>query len=264
MKMRVLAVGAAVLVLAGCGGGGGTDAAAAAGSAAPAAPEARTLTVLAAASLTDVFDELGTAFEAANPGVDVVLSYGASSELAQQVVNGSPADVFASASGTTMRTVTDAGLTAGPPEVFARNRLQIVTPPGNPAGIAAFADLTRPDLQVVVCAPQVPCGAAVERIEEATGVALTPVSEEPDVRATLGRVTTGNADAGLVYVTDVLSAGDAVTGVDFPEAAEAVTDYPIAVLAGASQPELARAWTDLVTGPDGRAALAEAGFVTGS
>jgi molybdate transport system substrate-binding protein len=264
--MRVLAVGAAVLVLAGCGGGG-TDAASAAGSAAPAAPaapEARTLTVLAAASLTDVFGGLETAFEAANPGVDVVLGYGASSELAQQVVNGSPADVFASASATTMRTVTDAGLAAGPPEVFARNRLQIVTPPGNPAGIAAFADLTRPDLQVVVCAPQVPCGAAVERIEEATGVALTPVSEEPDVRATLGRVTTGNADAGLVYVTDVLSAGDAVTGVDFPEAAEAVTDYPIAVLAGASQPELAQAWTDLVTGPDGRAALAEAGFVTGS
>lgn len=264
MKMRVLVAGAAVLVLAGCGGGGGTDAASAAGAAAPAAPEERTLTVLAAASLTDVFDGLETAFEAAEPGVDVVLSYGASSELAQQVVNGSPADVFASASGTTMRTVTDAGLTAGPPEVFARNQLQIVTPPGNPAGIAAFADLTRPDLQVVVCAPQVPCGAAVERIEEATGVALTPVSEEPDVRATLGRVTTGNADAGLVYVTDVLSAGDAVTGVDFPEAAEAVTDYPIAVLTGAPQPELARAWTDLVTGPDGQAALAEAGFVTGS
>ena len=263
MKVRVLAAGAAVLVLAGCGGGG-TGAASAAGAAAPAAPEERTLTVLAAASLTDVFDGLETAFEAAQPGVDVVLSYGASSELAQQVVNGSPADVLASASGTTMRTVTDAGLAAGPPEVFARNRLQIVTPPGNPAGIAAFADLTRPDLQVVVCAPQVPCGAAVERIEQATGVTLTPVSEEPDVRSTLGRITTGNADAGLVYVTDVLSAGDAVTGVDFPEAAQAVTDYPIAVLAGAPQPELARAFTDLVTGAEGQAALAGAGFVTGS
>ncbi len=259
MQMRVLAAGAAVLVLAGCGGGTVT---AAAGSA--AGPEARTLTVLAAASLTDVFDGLATSFEAANPGVDVVLSYGASSELAQQVVNGSPADVFAAASAATMRTVTDAGLAAGPPEVFARNRLQIVTPPGNPDGIAAFADLARPDLQVVVCAPQVPCGAAAERIEEATGVTLTPVSEEPDVRSTLGRITTGNADAGLVYVTDVLSAGDAVTGVDFPEAARAVTDYPIAVLTDAPEPELARAWADLVTGPEGQDALGGAGFVAGS
>ena len=257
MKVRTLAAAAAVLVVAGCGAGG---------AAGPAAepPGARTLTVLAAASLTDVFGELETAFEAANAGVDVVLSHGASSELAQQVVNGSPADVLAVASDSTMRVVTDAALTAGAPEVFARNRLQIVTPPGNPAGITGFADLTRPDLQVVVCAPQVPCGAAVQRIEQATGVTLTPVSEEPDVRSTLGRITTGNADAGLVYVTDVLSAGDAVTGVDFPEAAQAVTDYPIAVLADAPQPELARAFTDLVTGPEGRAALAGAGFGPGS
>jgi molybdate transport system substrate-binding protein len=259
VEVRMLVAAAAVLVLAGCGSGG-----TAAQPAAAAASESRTLTVLAAASLTDVFGELETAFEAANAGVDVVVSYGASSELAQQVVNGSPADVLAAASASTMRVVTDAALTAGEPEVFARNRLQIVTPPGNPAGIAGFADLTRPDLQVVVCAPQVPCGAAVERIEQATGVTLTPVSEEPDVRSTLGRITTGNADAGLVYVTDVLSAGDAVTGVDFPEAAQAVTDYPIAVLAGAPQPELARAFTDLVTGAEGRAALTAAGFVAGS
>jgi molybdate transport system substrate-binding protein len=261
VKVRMLAAAVVVLVLAGCGAGGATAEPVAAGASAP--PE-RTLTVLAAASLTDVFGELETAFEAANAGVDVVVSYGASSELAQQVVNGSPADVLAAASASTMRVVTDAALTAGDPEVFARNRLQIVTPPGNPAGIAGFADLTRADLQVVVCAPQVPCGAAVERIEQATGVTLTPVSEEPDVRSTLGRITTGDADAGLVYVTDVLSAGDAVTGVDFPEAAQAVTDYPIAVLAGAPQPELARAFTDLVTGAEGQAALAGAGFVTGS
>lgn len=255
MNVRLLAVGAAVLVLAGCGGS-------ATGSApAESGPEARTLTVFAAASLTDVFTELETTFEAANPGVDVVLNYGASSDLAQQLVNGGPADVFASASAATMRTVTDAGLVDGTPAVFARNELQIVTAPGNPEGVTGFADLARPDLQVVVCAPQVPCGAAVEKIETATGVVLTPVSEEPDVRSTLGRVTTGNADAGLVYVTDVASAGAAVEGIAFPEADQAVTDYPIGVLTSAPQPDLARAWTALVTGADGQAVLTDAGFV---
>jgi molybdate transport system substrate-binding protein len=244
-----------VLLLAGCGAAPASEA---------AAPEERTLTVLAAASLTDVFTELESTFEAANAGVDVVLGFGSSADLAQQVVNGSPADVFASASDATMTTVTDAGLTAGDPAVFARNELQIVTPPGNPDGITGFADLARPDLQVVVCVPTAPCGAAVERIEAATGITLTPVSEEPDVRAALGRITTGNADAGLVYVTDVVSAGDGVTGIPFPEAARAVTNYPIAVLADAPQPELARAWTELVTGPEGRAVLGEAGFVTDS
>lgn len=255
MKLRALAAGAAVLALAGCGGTSAAE---------QPEPQARTLTVLAAASLTDVFTELESTFEAAHPGVDVTLGFGSSADLAQQVVNGSPADVFASASAATMRTVTDAGLAAGDPTVFARNELQIVTAPGNPDGITGFADLARPDLQVVVCVPTAPCGAAVERIETATGITLTPVSEEPDVRATLGRITTGNADAGLVYATDVLSAGDAVTGVEFPEADEAVTDYPIVVLSDAPQPELARAWSDLVTGPEGQAVLGEAGFVGGS
>lgn len=255
MKVRLLAVGAALLVLAGCGGSATGSAPAGPG------PGARTLTVFAAASLTDVFTELEARFEAAEPGVDVVLNYGASSDLAQQLVNGGPADVFASASTATMTTVADAGLLDGEPTVFARNRLEIVTAPGNPEGITGFADLARPDLQVVVCAPQVPCGAAVEKIETATGTTLTPVSEEPDVRSTLGRVSTGNADAGLVYVTDVASAGDAVEGIAFPEADRAVTDYPIGVLASAPQVELARAWTALVTGADGQAVLAGAGFV---
>ncbi|GAA3246893.1 molybdate ABC transporter substrate-binding protein [Pseudonocardia petroleophila] len=256
MKLRLLAVGAAALVLAGCGGGAADPA-----PAESAFPEERTLTVFAAASLTDVFTELETRFEADNPGVDVVLNYGASSDLAQQLVNGGPADVFAAASAATMATVTDAGLIEGTPEVFAQNELQIVTAPGNPENITGFADLARPDLQVVVCAPQVPCGAAAEKIETATGITLTPVSEEPDVRSTLGRVTTGNADAGLVYVTDVASAGDSVEGIAFPESASAVTDYPIGVLTSAPQPELARAWTDLVTGADGQAVLTGAGFV---
>jgi molybdate transport system substrate-binding protein len=159
-----------------------------------------------------------------------------------------------------MKTVSDAGLVDGEPTVFATNVLEIVTPPGNPAGIASFADLARPELKVVVCAPQVPCGAAAEKIELATGVSLTPVSEEPDVKSTLGKVTTGNADAGLVYATDVRAAGDDVQGIEFPEAAQAVNDYPIAVIAEASATDLARAFQGLVTGAEGRAVLGSAGF----
>ena len=147
-----------------------------------------------------------------------------------------------------MKTVTDGGAAAGEPVIFARNVLQIATAPGNPKGIATFADLAKPDLKVVVCAPQVPCGAAATKIEQATGVTLAPVSEEPDVKSTLGKVTSGDADAGLVYVTDVAAAGPSVQGVTFPEAAQAATNYPIVVTADAPQPELAAKFQQLVTG----------------
>jgi molybdate transport system substrate-binding protein len=253
MTLR-MAAAAAVVLLAGCAGATGD-----AGSAAPP-PEQRTLTVFAAASLTEVFSELEPRFEEVHPRVDVVFNFGASSDLAQQIVNGGPADLFAAANTSTMKTVSDAGLVDGEPTVFATNVLEIVTPPGNPAGITSFADLARPDLKVVVCAPQVPCGSAAEKIEQATGVTLNPVSEEPDVKSTLGKVTTGNADAGLVYATDVHAAGDTVQGVEFPEAAQAVNDYPIAVIAKAPAADLARAFQELVTGAEGRAALGSAGF----
>ena len=258
MRTRVLVAVLGALVLAGCGGGAAVGGAP---SAAPAAaPEARTLTVLAAASLTETFNALEKRFEADHPGVDVKLSYSGSSDLAQQIVNGAPADVFAAASDATMKTVTDAGLAAGAPTVFATNVLQIATAPGNPRGIASFADLARPDLKVVVCAPQVPCGAAADKIEKATGVALRPVSEEADVKSTLGKVTSGDADAGLVYVTDVSAAKGAVQGVDFPEAQQAATNYPIAVVRNAPQAQLAQQWVDTVTGAVGQEALRAAGF----
>lgn len=247
MTVRTLALVATALVVAACGSG-------------PPSAGQRTLTVFAAASLTEVFTELEPRFERANPGADVVFNFGASSDLAQQIVNGGPAGVFAAANAATMQTVVDAGLVEGEPTVFATNVLQIVTPPGNPAGIGSFADLARPGLQVVVCAPQVPCGAAAEEIERATGVSLSPVSEEPDVRSTLGKVTTGNADAGLVYATDVAAAREDVQGIAFPEAAQAVNAYPIAVIADAPAADLARAFRELVTGTEGRAALASAGF----
>jgi molybdate transport system substrate-binding protein len=257
VKLRAVAAAGLTALLAGCGGGGS------AATAPSAAPEARTLTVLAAASLTETFNGLEKQFEAAHPGVDVKLNYAGSSDLAQQIVNGAPADVFAAASDATMKTVTDAGLAAGTPKIFATNVLEIATAPGNPKGIASFADLAKPDLKVVVCAPQVPCGAAADKIENATGVTLEPVSEEADVKSTLAKITSGDADAGLVYVTDVASAKGQVQGVTFPEASQATTNYPIAVLTNAPQADLARQFEDLVTGDAGRQELKTAGFGPG-
>jgi molybdate transport system substrate-binding protein len=244
-----------MLAVSACGGGSNTGA-----GASSAAPPARTLTVFAAASLKETFTAIEKRFETDNPGIDVQVNYAGSSDLAQQIVNGAPADVFAAASDATMKTVTDAGLTAAPPAVFATNVLQIATAPGNPKAVVGFADLARPDLEVVVCAPQVPCGAAEQELVKSTGVAITPVSEEPDVKSVLSKVSSGNADAGLVYVTDVTAARGTVQGVSFPEAASAATNYPIAVTKDAPEPELAQRWVDAVTGDLGRKTLEAAGF----
>jgi molybdate transport system substrate-binding protein len=230
------------------------------GASATAAPQSRTLTVLAAASLTESFNSLEKTFEQQNPGVDVKLSYGGSSDLAQQIVNGAPVDVFAAASDATMKTVTDANATASPPSIFATNVLQIATAPGNPKGIASFADLAKPDLKVVVCAPQVPCGAAEVKLETTTKIDIKPVSEETDVKSVLSKVSTGNADAGLVYVTDVNAAKGTVQGVNFPEASQARTNYPIAVVKNAPQADLAQKWIDLVKGSTGTQVLSAQGF----
>jgi len=259
VKIRVLAVGAvgmaAALALSACGSSSSTGTAAS--TSAAAAP--RTLTVFAAASLNKTFSALGKQFETANPGVTVKFSFGGSSDLAQQIVNGAPADLFAAASDTTMKTVTDAGDAAAPTK-FATNVLQIATVPGNPKGVASFADLAKPGLKVVTCAPKVPCGAAEQKIETATGVKLTPASQEADVTSVLTKVESGDADAGLVYVTDVKGAGSKVQGVTFPEAAKAVTNYPIAVAKNAPQADLAMSFQSLVTGQAGQQALQAAGF----
>lgn len=240
---------AAGLLVAGCG------------SAGAGASDERTLTVLAAASLTDVFTALEKRFEADHPDVDVRLNFAGSSTLVQQIVNGAPADVFASADKANMAKVTDAGLADGTPAVFAANELTIAVPPDNPAGITDFADLAKDGVVVVVCAPRVPCGAATEKVERAVGVALTPVSEEQDVRSVLAKVRAGEADAGLVYVTDVHTAGDEVTGIAFPEAKAAVNSYPITVLRDAPRAGLAREFVELVRGPAGRDELTGVGFV---
>lgn len=219
-----------------------------------------TLTVFAAASLTSTFEQLGEEFEAQHEGVDVEFSFSGSSDLVAQIQQGAPADVFASADTANMDKVTADDLAAGDPQDFASNTLEIATPPDDPAGITSFADLAKPGVDVVVCAPEVPCGAATVKAEEATGVTLSPVSEEQSVTDVLGKVTSGEADAGLVYVTDVTAAGDDVRGVPFPESASVVNTYPIVALADAAEPDLAQEFVELVLSPDGQQVLEEAGF----
>jgi molybdate transport system substrate-binding protein len=219
-----------------------------------------TLTVFAAASLTKTFEEIGAEFEDAHDGVQVEFSFAGSSDLVAQLQEGASADVFASADAANMDKLTADDLHAGDPQDFASNTLEIATPPGNPTGITSFADLAQEGLNVVVCAPEVPCGAAAVNAEEATGVALSPVSEEQSVTDVLAKVTSGEADAGLVYVTDVTGASDAVTGVPFPESGDVVNTYPIVALKDSEHSELAAEFVDLVLGETGQSILEEAGF----
>ena len=182
----------------------------------------KTLTVYAAASLTSTFTEIGKEFESQHDRVKVEFSFGGSSDLVSQIQQGAPADVFASADEANMEKLSDDNLQAGQPVDFATNTLEVATPPGNPASITSFADLGKDGVNVVVCAPEVPCGAAAVKAEQATGVTLNPVSEEQSVTDVLAKVSSGEADAGLVYVTDVAAAGDSVEGVTFPESSDIV------------------------------------------
>ena len=234
----------AALALAGCGGPGG--------------PQDRTLTVLAAASLTESFSELARTFEEANPGVTVRLSFGASSALAQQVLAGAPADVLATASTTTMATVTDADRTDGAPVTFATNALVLVTPPADPGGVAALTDLDRDGVTLAVCAPSVPCGVLATEALTAAGVRGNPVTQEDDVKGVVSKVTLGEVDAGLVYRTDATAAGDRLRTVPAAELDAFVTRYQLATLRDSEEPRLGAdflAW--VVARPE---VLAEQGF----
>lgn len=217
-----------------------------------------TLTVYAASSMKSTFTALGTAFEAAHPGYTVTFDFAGSQDLAQQITQGAPADVFASANDANMKTVTDAGLTEDAVRQYATNRLTIAVPPDNPAKVAGFADLAAPGVKLVICAAAVPCGAAAVKVEQATGVKLTPVSEEQAVADVLAKVQAGEADAGLVYVTDVKAAGATVKGIDFPESSRAVTTNSIVALKRGAG--LGRSFVDLVLSPAGQQVLADAGF----
>ena len=219
-----------------------------------------TITVFAAASLTGTFTELGTEFEAGHDGVTVELNFAGSSDLVAQIQQGAPADVFASADEANMAKLTEDGLQGSEPAVFASNTLEIVVPPGNPAGVASFQDLTGAGVNLVVCAPEVPCGAATAKVADAVGVTLSPVSEEQSVTDVLAKVESGEADAGVVYVTDVQAAGDAVAGITFPESDRAVNLYPIATVKDSEHADLAQEFVDLVLSATGQGVLQGAGF----
>ena len=259
-----LLVGAA-LTLTACGSGPADNVAAAPPAASAVASGAPVLSgkinVFAAASLTSAFGQIAKNFQAAHPGVTVTLNLGGSSALAQQIVAGAPADVFAAASPATMKTVVAAG-DASAPTVFARNRLEIAVPPDNPGTITGLADFGRASATIALCAPEVPCGAAASKVFAAAGITAKPDTLEQDVKAVLSKVTLGEVDAGLVYRTDVLAAGSKVKGLEFPEAAKAINDYPVVRLAAAANPAAADAFVAYVLGAEGQAVLAAAGFDT--
>jgi molybdate transport system substrate-binding protein len=250
---------AATVVLAGCGGSAG-DEPVTPGPPGTAGPQLTgSITVFAAASLTEAFEQLGETFQQANPSATVRFSFGSSSGLARQIQQGAPADVFASASGTNMQQVVDAKA-AGAPRTFAQNTMQIAVPPSNPAGIATVADLARPAVKVALCAAEVPCGTVAREVFRKAGVSVTPVTEEVDVKATLSKVLLGEVDAGVVYVSDVKAAGGEVTGIPIPDDVNAGTSYPIATLTGSGNAVLAQAFVDHVLSAEGGAVLAAAGF----
>ncbi len=220
-----------------------------------------TVVVFAAASLKESFTALGKDFQQAYPGTKVVFSFGGSDQLAASITGGAPADVFAAASPATMKTVTDKGDASATPTDFVRNQLEIATLPGNPKKIASLKDLTGSGLSVVLCAKTVPCGAAAQKALTASGLKLTPKSYEQDVKSALTKVELKEADAAVVYQTDVKSAGSKVQGVTFPESAKAINEYPIAPLKAAPNPSGAAAFIALVKSAEGRKVLGEAGFL---
>ncbi|CAN5248170.1 molybdate ABC transporter substrate-binding protein [soil metagenome] len=257
MKRAVITATALVLLLAGCSAPAPVP---------TATPEpdslGGTVTVDAAASLTDTFKAIGAAFTAEHPGVTVTFNFGGSSGLATQIVQGAPVDVFAAASGATMKTVTDATLAVGTPAVFVTNSLEIAVPADNPGKVTGLKDFANPALAIAVCAVEVPCGAAAKAVLDGAGITASVDTYEQDVKSVLSKVEVDEVDAGLVYKTDVLAAGAKVKGIDFPESATAVGKYPIALLAASKNRDAAQAFIDYVLSPQGMKILTDAGFDT--
>ncbi len=233
--------------LAGCGGSGSNEGG------------DRQLRVLAASSLTEPLDALADEFEADHPGVSVTAIYGSSATLASQVIEGAPADVLATADLDTMTTVEEAGAVLGPTS-FAGNRLVLVTPADNPAGLSSFADLSSSEVTFVACVETAPCGKVARALLDRNGVPTQPRSLEIDVKAVLTKVTTGEADAGLVYASDAQAAGNEVQTFAVPGSAQEQNTYAIAVVEASSHGDLAAEWVDLVLSERGQSELAEAGF----
>jgi molybdate transport system substrate-binding protein len=218
------------------------------------------ITVFAAASLTDALTEIGAAFTGANPHATVTFSFDASSALVAQITEGAPADVFASADDVNMDKLVDAGLDGRAPEVFATNRLAIIVAPNNPLGITGVADLADPAVKTAICAAEVPCGRYADEVFTAAGVTVTPVTLEQNVRGVVAKVTAGEADAGIVYATDVLATGDDAELVEIPDDINVRADYPIATLADSARPEVGAAFVEFVLSPEAQAILSAHGF----
>ena len=255
MNVRTLAfAAAAALGLAGCGGVG----------TASSSPTPDTvsgdLTVLAAASLTAAYNQIGQDFMKAHPDGRVTFSFGGSQTLVTQILQGAPADVFASADQPNMQKLVDGGLADGKPVVFTQNRLQIVVQAGNPKKIASLHDLANPGLVVDLCAPAVPCGSYAAQAFARANVKVTAKSQEQDVKSVVTRVSLGEADAGIVYTTDVKAEGPSVAGVDIPADQNVIATYPIVRVKGTRNPTTANAFIDWVVGAMGQKVLAQYGF----
>ena len=250
----------AVAGLVGCGKNNDTSTSTSATPTSSATGVTGTVTVFAAASLTESFTQIGKDFEAANPGSTVKFNFAGSSALATQINQGAPADVFASAAPANMKTVTDKGDGAGDPTTFVKNQLVIAVPKGNPKGITGLADLTGPGVKVALCATQVPCGAAANEALTAAQVKLTPVTLEQDVKAALSKVKLGEVDAALVYRTDAKAAAAGVDGIEFPESSGAINEYPIVTLKSAPNPAAATAFVAFVQTEPEMKVLTDAGF----
>jgi molybdate transport system substrate-binding protein len=232
-----------------------------AGCAPPDAGE-RTVTVLAAASLTEAFTDIVAAFEGAQPGIDVEVSFGPSSGLVAQVAEGAEADIIATANETTMAAAVDAGIVATP-DIFATNSLAVAVPASNPAGISDISDLASPEVLVAACQPRVPCGTAAAEVIDASGLSIAPVTYEVDVKAVLTKVLLDEVDAGFVYATDIAAAGSAVARIDIPAAFAATVTYPVALTLGSGESAAAQAFIDFVLGEQGQRILREYGFGSG-
>jgi molybdate transport system substrate-binding protein len=252
----------ALLVLAAACGGDDDDSAA---TTEPTEAEGPTgsITVFAAASLTDAFGEMASTFEEENPGTTVDLNFGASSALREQILAGAPADVFASANTSNMDQLVDADAVEGEPEIFVRNELEIAVPAGNPGDVDGLDDFGDADLNIGLCAEEVPCGQFGREALASAGVTPAQDTDEPDVRSLLTKVEAGDLDAGLVYHTDVLAAGDEVEGVEVPDEHNVIAEYPLAALSASGNAALAAAFVDFVLSEDGQDILESYGFVTG-
>lgn len=257
-SLVLLSASIALIALSGCGSA--ADPAGSTPSTSPSGPTGK-ITVFAAASLTEAFRTIGDDFEQANPGTEITFSFGPSSGLAKQIIDGNPADVFASASKANMDQVVEAKA-AGTPVTFTRNKLQIAVPADNPGRVTQLSDLARPDVTVAECQPQVPCGKLATTVFANAKLTVRPATLEVDVKGVLTKVTSGDVDAGLVYVSDVKGAGDKVKGIDIPEAVNASTAYPAAALTEAANPVLAQVFVAYLTTPEAQRVLTGDGFAS--